>query len=220
MLGIAMNLVTMNRANAHTPFFAAILLMSIIILEPAARARTSSPGQPTAPAIFAKFEKSISTKKAKVGDGVSAKTVKDLRLKDLDIPKGSRLVGTVSAVQSQKEGNGDSLLSIKFDKVELKTGQILRIEGQIVSLAENSNNPGLGSFSVLSRGGVGSTPGVDPNLEIGGQAHDDIPPGSSLPGIALGNRLSLDGATELRGIHTDIRFDSETEVKVELFRSR
>lgn len=202
-----------------TPFIAAALTLLIALWGSSSLAQTSSPSASSqAPAVFAKFEKPFSTKKAKTGDEITARTVHDLRLKDLDIPKGSRLIGAVTAVQSEKEGNGDSSLSIKFDHVELKSGASLPIQGLIVSIGELSSATGLGPYSAFGRGGVGSTPGLDPNVGMDKNPTDEIPPGSSMPGVALGNRLSADGATELRGLKTDIKFDSDTEIKVALYR--
>lgn len=211
----------MNPRRTLPCSLAATLALSLGIWAPSVRAQTSSISERSkAPIIFAKFDKSFSTQKAKVGDPVTAKTVHDMRLKDLDIPKGSHLVGTVAAVQSRKEGNGNSSLAIKFDRIEMKGNKEMRVEGLIVSIGETSGPEGLGPVNVLSRGGVGSTPGVDPNLEIDHGAKDDIPPGSSLPGVALGTSLTSDGDTELRGVKTDIKFDSETEIKVALFRAK
>jgi len=209
-------------ASQYSPVL--ILFMSLSLCVPAARAKTSADNQPaaqSAPFILAKFEKSFTTRKAKVGDLVTAKTVRDLHLKDLDIPKGSRLVGTVAAVQSRKDGDGNSSLSIKFDKVEFKDGKTLPVEGLIVSIAELSSDTGLGPTSVLSRGGVGTTNGLDPNMEVDkGVSEQGLHPGSSIPGVALSTNLDANGDTELRGIKTEIKFDSDTEIKVALFRSK
>lgn len=220
-----MNLEFLFRRRVYASFPAVILALAVLACTPSARAQTSpaqsAEAQAAAPFLYAKFESSLNTKKAKVGDEFKAKTVKNLRLKDLDIPKGSQLVGTVTAVQSRKEGNGDSSLTIRFDHVELKSGTILQIQGLIVSIAEVSDTPGgMGPTSVLSRGGVGSTSGVDPNLEVDKGVQDDIPPGSSLPGVALGTHLGSDGTSQLRGVHTEIKFDSDTEIKVALFRGK
>lgn len=210
------------RPRIRTSFSAAILTLWMIAGVLSVRAQ-STPAQPSspqtvAPYIYAKFETSINTKKAKVGDELKAKIIRDLRLKDLDIPKGSILAGAVTAMQSRKDGNGDSSLSVKFDRVELKSGAVLPVQGLIVSIGEVSNGSGLGPYSAFGRGGIGSTPGLDPNVGTDKSASDDIPPGSSLPGVALGNHLDSNGASELRGVKTEIKFDTDTEIKVALFR--
>ena len=175
----------------------------------------------TAPFVVAKFTQFLNTKSLKPGDPVTAKTIADLKLKDLDIPKGSRLQGSITQVQSMKDGNGTASLAIRFDRVDLKGGEVMRIAGLIIAIGEvnNDSDPGLGSGSVLGRGGVGSVGGVDPNLDIGnaGNKHE-IGLGSSMPGVALGIHLDQNHATQLRGIHHDIKLDTDTEIKVALFR--
>jgi hypothetical protein len=203
--------------------FVAILALSAAVWAPSARTQeTPASAAPSVPIVFAKFEKSFNTKKAKVGDEITAKTLRNLRLKDLAIPKGSRLAGTVAAVKSKKDGNGNSSLAIKFDRIEMKGNKEMRVQGLIVSIGENSGAPeGMGPTSVLSRGGVGSTNGTDPDMEVDkGVVKDDIPPGSSLPGVALGRSLNANGESVLLGIKTDIKFDSDTEIKVALFQGR
>jgi hypothetical protein len=122
-------------------------------------------------------------------------------------------------VKSKDAGHGNSSLAIKFDHVELKDGAILRIQGLIVAIGPVSNSDGLGANSVLARGGAGSEAGIDPSMEIGHAVNeDDIPGGSTMEGVALGLHFDSTGATELRGVHRDIRLDSDVMVKVALFR--
>ncbi|HUB30157.1 MAG TPA: hypothetical protein VL967_10680 [Terracidiphilus sp.] len=207
---------------------AKVLLLALIVspLSPhPAHAQAAPPPQPSplaqisAPMIVARLEGNLNTKNAKVGEPVAAKTLKDLRLKDLDIPKGSKLVGSVAAVESAKAGNGTSSLAIKFDQVQLKNGAILRTQGQIVGIAAVQESIGLGYESVLGRGGVGSTPGLDPTTGADvNRDTNDIPLGSSVQGVALALHLDANGATELRGAHRDIKFDSTILIKVALFK--
>ncbi len=175
----------------------------------------AAPGR--APVLAAKFVGALNTKSAKVGDPVTARTVSSVKLADLEIPRGSTIVGTVASVRSRDAGHGTSSMAIRFDHVELKGGAILRIQGLIVAIGPVSNTDGLGANSVLARGGAGSTAGIDPQMEIG-HAVDDIPAGSTMEGVALGVQFDSAGATELRGVHRDIRLDSDVMVKVALFR--
>lgn len=208
------------RASLPVAMFAAILAVSFGFLQaqPAGANTPATPGK--APVLVTRLNGNLDTKSAKAGDTVSAKVVQELKLPDLDVPKGSRIVGTIVSVQSKQAGNGTSALAIKFDHVELKSGAVLRIQGLIVAIGQTSNSDGLGANSVLSRGGAGSTPGIDASMEIGHPRNqDDIPPGSSLDGVALGLHLNADGATELRGVHTEIKIDSSVMLKVALFKS-
>jgi hypothetical protein len=182
----------------------------------------SAPAQSSAPALLAKIAGNLNTKSAKVGDVITAKTTKSAKTKDgTDIPKGSKLTGKVVAVQSEKDGNGTSTLAIKFDQIEAKGGAATPIQGLIVSIgpSPDAGGGGVGFNSVLGRGGVGSSAGLDPNsgAEHGGAvASGDIPKGSTLEGVALGTNLDAQGASELRGIKRDIKLDSDVLIKVEL----
>lgn len=213
---------TIHRRRVCAAIIAAALLLAFCPSLPMARAAVSPQSAETqnhAPVLRAKFEGVLNTKSAKPGDSVEAKTVSTLKLADLEIPKGSKLVGTVASVKSKDSGNGTSTLAIKFDHVELKDGAILRIQGLIVAIGVVSSSDGLGANSVLARGGAGSDAGLDPNMEIGHAANpDDIPAGSSMQGVALAVQFDSAGATELRGTHRDIRLDSDVMVKVALFR--
>jgi hypothetical protein len=186
-----------------------------------APAPSPSSVQNEAPLLVAKFEGTLNTKSAKVGDVIAAKTAKDLKLKDLDIPKGSKLVGTVASVQSMQAGGGTSSLAIKFDHVELKSGAFLRIQGLIVSIGPAPElKVGLGYNSVLNRGGAGATPELDPSIASDhyGQDSSDLPKGSTLEGVALGLHLNSAGATDMRGVHRDIKLDLGVMIKVALYR--
>jgi len=210
-----MNSKTMQFRRTYAQLFA----LAVALLCGAAFAASQAAPKPASPMLSAKFEQPFSTKSAHQGDPVSARTLRELKLPNLDIPKGSRIVGVVTAAQSKKDGNGNSSLAIHFDRVEMKDGKVLPIAGLIVAMGEVDNDPGLGSFSVLSRGGVGSDAGTDPNMAVQKSKQDDIPDGSSIQGIALGKSLDSSNASLLRGVGRDIDFDTNTEIKVALFRA-
>ncbi len=165
------------------------------------------------------FNGNLTTKKAKVGDAINAKVKKTLKVGDLEIPGGSKLVGKVQAVQSQKDGNGNSTLNIQFEKVVMKGNKELPVRGLVVAIGKVSLAGGLGYSDILGRGGAGSTVGLDPNLAAGHHAKDEIGPGSSLPGVALATHLEANQATELRGIKCDIQLDPTVMMRVQLFRA-
>lgn len=98
---------------------------------------------------------------AKTGDSVVVKTKDDVKTADgTDIPKGSKLVGTVTGVQARGEGKENAQIAIKFDHAELKGGQSLPIQSVIESVGSTESNPaqnnGGGSFGPPS--GSSSTP--------------------------------------------------------------
>jgi hypothetical protein len=182
-------------------------------------AAQATPAHVAGPVLVALFDGKFDTEHAKVGDTITAKVKKPLKLKDLEIPSGSRLTGKVQSVQSMRDGDGNSTLSIQFEKIEMKHNQELPIRGLVVAIGKVSLAGGLGYSDVLGRDGVGSTPGLDPNLSAGHAAKDDVPPGSSLPGVALAQGLDANQASEMRGIKTDIKLDPSVMMKIELFRA-
>jgi hypothetical protein len=101
----------------------------------------------------------LDSKSAKTGDSVEVKTKESVKTPDgTDIPKGSKLVGTVTGVQARGEGKENAQIAIKFDHAELKGGQNIAIESVIQSVAPAE---GDSSNSAASYGSApaGATPG-------------------------------------------------------------
>jgi len=184
---------------------------------------SAAPAQAGPPVLAAKIAGNLSTKTAKVGDPVVAKTITTLKLSDgVEIPKGSRIVGSVAAVKSAQDGGGTSALAIKIDQVEMKDNKFMRVAGLITAIGPFPDDLGLGYNSVLGRGGVGSTVGLDPSLGHGAAVNrgdPDIPRGSTLEGVKLGAKFDPDRASELRGVKRDIKLDSTVMIKVALYRT-
>lgn len=171
------------------------------------------------PVLVTMFQGKLDTDNAKVGDEVTLKVKHALKMKDVKIPSGSTLVGKIVSVQSKQQGDGTSALGLQFEKIEMKGGKEMPIRGLIVAIGKVSLSSGPGYVGIMSRDGAGSTPGLDPSLSAGHGPVDDVPPGSSLPGVALAQSLDKDQATQMRGIKTDIKLDPTIMVKIELFRA-
>jgi hypothetical protein len=184
---------------------------------------STAPAKTGAPVLAAKIAGNLSTRTAKIGDPVTAKTIATLKLGDgVEIPKGSRIVGSVAAVKSAQDGGGTSALAIKIDQVEMKNGKFMRVAGLITAIGPFPDVVGLGYDSVLGRGGVGSSVGLDPAIGAGpavNRGDPDIPRGSTLDGVKLGAKFDADRATELRGVKRDIKLDSTVMIKVALYRT-
>ena len=74
----------------------------------------------------------LDSKSAKAGDAVVVKTTKKVKTADgLVIPKGSRLIGHVAAVQAHASGQADSSMTLAFDRAELKSGESVGIHSVI-----------------------------------------------------------------------------------------
>ena len=202
----------MNRAVQYLPS----ILGRIVLL---ASIATAANAQGASPVLVAKFAGNLSTKSAKVGDVVIAKTEKPAKIANgKEIPKGSQIIGKLVAVQAKQAGKSDSLLAIKFEQLDVN-GEKLPIEGQIVAIGP-APAPGTPDTSYF---GIGhSTPVfvVDPVASTTDQSDGKDELGvvgaSSLPGVTLALHLNDAGATELNGYKRDIKLNSTVLIKVKL----
>ncbi|MGO9339485.1 MAG: hypothetical protein ACLPY1_18455 [Terracidiphilus sp.] len=218
----------MNRARKYMHRTVAILVFAFAVFSTFGKPQTPDPAAPATaaqipagPLLVAKIAANLSSKNAKPGDIVTAKTVKPGKLTDgTDIPKGSMLIGKVAGVRSKKEGDGTSLLIFRFDQIEPKGGAAIPIQCLVTAIGPNLGpKSSIGYNSVMGRGGPGSTVGLDPTTgadKPGARDEDDIPRGSTLSGVALGRLTNPEWTTALRGSHTDIDLDSDVVVKVQL----
>jgi len=158
--------------------------------------------------LVAKFAANLNTKSAKVGDAVSAKITKAVKLKDgTNVPKGAKLDGKVTTVDSVQSGSGTSSLAIKFDQVEVKGAAAIPIQGLIVAIGPTADTRPADYNPMLGTTVSGSAAPKDSN---------SIPPGSTLEGVSLSTSLDSDGASDLHGVKREIKLDSDVMIKLEL----
>ena len=207
-------------------------LFSIINQAPATAAAQSG-----GTVMVAKIDGKLSTKNAKVGDTVAAKLLQSWKLSDgTEIPKGSKITGKVSIIKSKKDGGGNSALSFRLDEIDVKGSAPIPIHGMVVAIGPSlAPKDGLGANSDMGRNaGPGpqtdmSVPGAsqgsrsgkkaDPDAGLGGpngKDENDIPMGSTMPGVSLGHNPDVDWTTILSGAHTEIDLDSDVLIKVQL----
>lgn len=78
----------------------------------------------------------LDSKTAKTGDSVVIKTRSNAKTADgTEIPKGSKLVGHITAVQPSGSGSTNSQMSLQFDRIELKGGQSVAVRSELQSLS-------------------------------------------------------------------------------------
>ena len=86
--------------------------------------------------LQAELTKSIDAKKAKTGDKVEAKTIGAFKgAGDVNIPKGSKLIGHVTDVKARAKGSEESALGIAFDNAVLKSGRTVPLHALIMAAA-------------------------------------------------------------------------------------
>jgi hypothetical protein len=75
---------------------------------------------------------SLDSKSAKIGSEVELRTKEPLVSADgTQIPKGSKILGHITAAEPHAKGGADARVAIQFDRVELKGGQGVRIWSEI-----------------------------------------------------------------------------------------
>ncbi len=87
----------------------------------------------------------LDSKSAKVGDRVVLKTRSTVRTDNgVEIPKGSKLIGRVTGVESVGATETNAQIALAFDRVELKDGEALSLHGEIRSLAPSGGESDSG----------------------------------------------------------------------------
>ena len=109
--------------------------------------------------VNGELQTKLDSKTAKTGDSVVVKTKDSVKTGNgTEIPKGSKLMGRVVAVQARGQGSDNSKLAIEFDHAQLKGGQNLPIHSVIKSLTQASDTAASVS-DVLPMGSMPSSGG-------------------------------------------------------------
>ena len=159
------------------------------------------------PTVVAELTSKSNTKSAKVGDILTAKTLGAVVLKDgTKLPRGTKLTGTVTFVQTKSGESNDSFLAIKFDQVQIKNAAPVAIQSFLLAIAPAPTEAGELPLKPTGGGGSLST--------VGGYGHQDpdyptsLPTGSTVSGVALSTQPDKTGSSVLKGTGKDIKLDS------------
>lgn len=127
--------------------------------------------------VPAELTTKLDSKTAKAGDAVEAKTTKTVKTaQGVVIPKGSKLLGTVTQAQAHAKGQSQSMLAINFDRVQLRNGQEMMLHSTIDNLSSsNALRASEGADEMMSPGPIGG----------GGSAGGGLVGGGSLGGGGL-----------------------------------
>lgn len=168
--------------------------------------------------ISAQLQSSLDVTKAKPGDQVVLKTVRDVKDKGaVVVQKGSQLIGRVTEVQQRNKENVMSRIGVVFDQLRTANGNLVPITSRIISITQvqaslmaddtstdlfasssssSSTSPGRtssgGSGGLL--GGVGSTAGgvVNTTTQTLGTATRTV---GNVADTAVGSTTSALGST-------------------------
>src|SRR5271170_6491244 len=148
---------------------------------PALQAQASS-GQPLAKeAVLTSLTSKLDTKKTKVGDPVSAKTLNPLTLNDGSVvPSGSKILGKVTQVQPKSSGT--ATLAISFDQLEKKGSAPMPVHGLIAGVAPMPDLASSGAAgNDLPLRGTAAQNAAQTGASLGpGSGPEAIPAGSSI----------------------------------------
>jgi len=86
--------------------------------------------------VSAVLKSGLDAKKAKAGDEVVARTTSSTRMASgATLPKGTRLLGSVTGVQAKGKGGSESHLAFRFDRAVLKDGHEIPINAVVRSVS-------------------------------------------------------------------------------------
>jgi hypothetical protein len=178
-------------------------------------------GQPLAKeAVLSAMTSKVDTKKAKVGDTFTAKTLNPLQLTDgTTLPAGTKLVGKVTQVQPKSSGT--ATLGVVFTQVEKKGAAPIPVHGLLAAIApEPSMADSGGSTSDIPMGHGGNAAQAaavtGTNINSNHNALPSIQPGSSVKGVVLNTAPAADGSSVLLSTDKDIKLESGMRLEVGL----
>ena len=154
--------------------------------------------------IYAELSKSIDSKKAKVGDPVSAKVTQAvLSHGKIAIPKNTKIVGHLTAAKARSKDQPQAQLGIVFDRAELKDGsQVPLTSATIQALAsayaiDQTSNVANGTGGMPDASGMPSSrPGANTggmNSPMGGTSYP-ASTGTGAPDGTTGTGTRMPGA--------------------------
>jgi hypothetical protein len=141
------------------PAFRHLSKYVLIVLLSCAAASSQVPAQPQAATpptpqfdnrIFAEFDKLIHVKRAKTGDAVTAHLTAPAKLRDgTELPKGSKLVGSITDLKVKADKDGPSKLGLLFTSAVVKNGKETPVRMALVTVAPHLRQ---GEADLLSAG--------------------------------------------------------------------
>jgi len=123
----------------------------------AAKGQSAQSSLAAGTAVNAELDKSLDSKKAKVGDAVTARTTEAVKEEGkVVLPKGTKLMGHVTRASARGKGDSDSTLGVQFDRAELKGGQEMAVQLALQALAAPAGVAPIGGDDLQGMGAGGS----------------------------------------------------------------
>lgn len=169
----------MNRAGL------AMILVFVAVL--ACFGQTEASSQATGPKVIGqgafpvKVTRTLESGKLKEGEAIEVETSGSFKLPDGTlVPKGSKLAGQVVVSKARAKGDGDSRLTVVFDKLNILNGKQISVKGlvQAVFPPPDQVDPGVpGASTSHGGGGLGATAGSAPTPDY--KPMNDVKNGSN-----------------------------------------
>jgi len=201
---------------------AAALVTAALAPIPSFAADQTSIGKPLSKqAVLSMLTCKLDTKKSKVGDPVTAKTLNPLRLNDGTVlPRGTILTGKVTQVQPKSSGG--ATLAVLIDRMQAKGADPAAVRGYIAAVAPAPSLADTGGSTKDLPMGSGGDPGgriaamTGTSIQDGNQLLPPIAPGSALRGVVLNPVPAADGSTVLQATDKEIKLENGTRLEIGL----
>jgi hypothetical protein len=164
---------------------------------------------PAASAVLpVELQKSLDSKKVKVGDEVQARTTADLMADGkVVVPRGAKVLGKVTAATARNRGDGTSSLAFTFDRVEAKGGHTFVLDAAIQAIAAPVPPPAMAPPSAGGMEGPStSRPSAETNSTgvagstMRGGPDSGTQPAGQLPSAAGSDALLTPQSTGIIGL--------------------
>jgi len=141
-------------------------------------------------AINAELDKSLDSKKARVGDAVTARTTEAIKeAGKVVLPKGAKLIGHVTRASARNKGDSDSTLAMQFDRAEIKGGQEISVQLNVQAMAAAPGVTPIGGDDLQGMGSAGAGASAGGRGAAGGVA-------STVGGAASGAASTVPRTTQ------------------------
>ena len=140
----------------------------------------------------------LDSKTAKTGDSIVVKTRSAVKTADgTEIPKGTKLMGHITAVKASGDAHENSEVALAFDSAQLKGGQTVPIHSEIQSLSPAGGSSTNETTASMGSGSAPSAPTASGSAPSGGGTMNGSGSGATAgsPGGATGAASSPSPST-------------------------
>lgn len=116
-----------------------LLLSGLLAVAQTPQAANKAP-EPAPPGVWAKLDQTLNTSYTRPGDKISAVLQEEVTVKEVHLPKGTKLTGTVLKSVNQDKEHANSGLVLLFDTAQTKNGTTIPVHVTLASLAPSHSD--------------------------------------------------------------------------------